>query len=111
VRAKDAGFEVIYQGIRLSPEQIVASAWRGRRRHRPVDPLRLAHDPGAARARAPARAGQRHAGRSRGIIPTPTASSWQALGVSRVWTPGEATLTDIIADLVEVIAAAQSRAA
>ena len=26
MRAKDAGFEVIYQGIRLTPEQIVASA-------------------------------------------------------------------------------------
>src|SRR3546814_15948067 len=26
VRARDAGFEVIYQGIRLTPEQIVAAA-------------------------------------------------------------------------------------
>ena len=26
MRARDAGFEVIYQGIRLTPEQIVAAA-------------------------------------------------------------------------------------
>ena len=26
VRARDAGFEVVYQGIRLTPEQIVAAA-------------------------------------------------------------------------------------
>ena len=43
VAARDAGLEVIYQGIRLTPEQIAAVARRGgRRRHRPVDPVGLA---------------------------------------------------------------------
>ena len=56
VRARDAGFEVIYQGIRLTPEQIVAAAVAedvhcvG-----PLDPVRLAHGAGARRARRPAR--------------------------------------------------------
>ena len=51
VRARDAGFEVVYQGIRLTPEQIVAAAVAedvhcvG-----PLDPLRLAHGAGARRA-------------------------------------------------------------
>ena len=40
VAARDAGMEVIYQGIRLTPEQIAAvGPRRGRRRHRPVDPV------------------------------------------------------------------------
>ena len=43
VRARDAGFEVVYQGIRLTPEQIVSAARRrGRALRRPVDPVRLA---------------------------------------------------------------------
>ena len=40
VAARDAGMEVIYQGIRLTPEQIAAvGPRRGRRRDRPVDPV------------------------------------------------------------------------
>ncbi len=51
VRARDAGFEVVYQGIRLTPEEIVtAAARRGRARRGPVDPLRLARPAGAGRA-------------------------------------------------------------
>jgi (2R)-ethylmalonyl-CoA mutase len=53
VRARDCGFEVVYQGIRLTPAQIVAAAVQedvhvvG-----PVDPVRLAP---AGRAGGPAR--------------------------------------------------------
>jgi methylmalonyl-CoA mutase cobalamin-binding domain/chain len=46
-----------------------------------------------------------------GIIPDADRRALQARGVARVWTPGEATLTDIIGELVEVIAGAHSRAA
>ena len=38
VAARDAGFEVIYQGIRLTPAQIVAAARRRGRRHRRASP-------------------------------------------------------------------------
>ena len=38
---RDAGMEVIYTGLRQTPEQIVTRrAAGGRRRHRPVDPVR-----------------------------------------------------------------------
>ncbi len=44
VRARDAGFEVVYQGIRLTPAQIVAAAVaEDVARRRAVDPVRLAH--------------------------------------------------------------------
>ena len=66
VAARDAGMEVIYQGIRLTPEQIAAvGPRRGRRRRRPVDPV---GDPPRARAR---RAGPA----ARGRVSTPRSSS------------------------------------
>ena len=58
VAARDAGMEVVYQGIRLTPEQIAAAAARrGRRRRRPLDPLGLA--PRAGARDGPAAAGRR----------------------------------------------------
>ena len=43
VRARDAGFEVVYQGIRLTPEQIVTAAVaEDVHVRRPVDPVRFA---------------------------------------------------------------------
>jgi (2R)-ethylmalonyl-CoA mutase len=42
-----------------------------------------------------------------GIIPDADRRALQALGVARIWTPGEATLTDIIGDLADVIAEAR----
>ena len=114
VRAKDAGFEVIYEGIRLTPEQIVASALRrGRRRRRPVDPLRLAHDADAAHHSSCCASAASATCRSSSAAssPRPIAASLQAPGVARIYTPGEATLTEIIGDIVELIAAAHGRAA
>ena len=52
VRARDAGFEVIYQGIRLTPAQIVAAAVQEDVHvRRPVGPVRLAPGGRARRAR------------------------------------------------------------
>ena len=71
VRARDVGMEVIYQGIRLTPEQIAKSARRGgRRRGRALDPLRLPPRARAARGRAAARA-------------TAPTSPWWSAGSSR----------------------------
>ena len=43
VRARDAGMDVVYEGIRLTPAQIARiGGRRGRPRGRPLDPLRLA---------------------------------------------------------------------
>ena len=89
VRARDAGFEVIYQGIRLTP----GADRRGRRRRgralrRALDPVRLAHGAGAERARRAARGrARRRPGRSSaGSSPTPTpggCASWASPRSSR----------------------------
>ena len=58
VRARDVGFEVVYQGIRLTPDQIVAAAVaEGRALRRTVGAVRLAHEPGAGGAGGNARGG------------------------------------------------------
>jgi len=106
VRAKDAGFEVIYQGIRLTPEQIAASAidedvdlvglsiHSGS--HLTLIPrvLELLRDKGAA---LPIVVG--------GIIPRRDRDLLEQQGVARIYTPGEATLTQIVADMADLIAA------
>ena len=105
VRARDAGFEVVYQGIRLTPEQIVAAgARRGRALRRPVDPVRFARRAGAGRAGAAA-------GRRRGdipvvvggIIPAADAEDLRAPGVAAVFTPKDFGITEIIGRIVEEI--------
>jgi methylmalonyl-CoA mutase cobalamin-binding domain/chain len=45
-----------------------------------------------------------------GIIPDADRENLQRRGVARVYTPGEATLTEIIADIVETVAQKHSRA-
>ena len=66
VRARDVGMEVVYQGIRLTPEEIAGSAIAGgRRRRRPLDPLRLAPRARPADRRAAACRGHRHPGGGR----------------------------------------------
>jgi (2R)-ethylmalonyl-CoA mutase len=112
VRAKDAGFEVIYQGIRLTPEQIVASALE-----EDVDAVGLSIHSGSHLTLVPRIVEllrQRGAGDLPvvlgGIIPDADRAVLERAGVARIYTPGEATLTAIIADLVEIIAATHGRA-
>jgi (2R)-ethylmalonyl-CoA mutase len=108
VRAKDAGFEVIYQGIRLTPEEIVASALE-----EDVDAIGLSIHSGSHMTLVPRilellrQRGGAMPVVVGGIIPDADRLALQALGVARIWTPGEATLTDIIGDLADVIAQAQ----
>ena len=53
VRARDAGMDVVYEGIRLTPAEIVVDRARGRRaRGRAVDPVGLARAAGEGRGRA-----------------------------------------------------------
>lgn len=112
VRAKDAGFEVIYQGIRLTPEQIVVSALE-----EDVDAIGLSIHSGSHMTLVPRileLLRQRDATDVPvvvgGIIPDADRARLQADGVARIYTPGESTLTEIIADLVELIARARERA-
>ena len=89
VAARDAGMEVVYQGIRLTPEQIAAvGPRRGRRRDRPVDPVR---QPPRARARGrraccEPRASTRRSS-SAASSPRTTGRASLAAGVAAVYTP------------------------
>ena len=101
VAARDAGMEVIYQGIRLTPEQIAAvGPRRGRRRRRPVDPVgqppraRARGRPAAARARASTRRSW-----SAASSPRTTGRACSAAGVAAVYTPKDFELGRIMADI------------
>ncbi|SBT50346.1 protein meaA [Micromonospora narathiwatensis] len=105
VRARDAGFEVIYQGIRLTAGQIVAAAVE-----EDVDLVGLSVLSGSHLAAVPAVLdGLRAAGRGDlpvvvgGIIPAGDAEALRAAGVARVFTPKDFALTGIIDELVTVI--------
>ena len=105
VRARDAGFEVVYQGIRLTAGQIAAAAVE-----EDVDLVGLSMLSGSHLAAVPAVLdGLRAAGRADmpvvvgGIIPGGDAEALLAAGVARVFTPKDFALTDIIDELVTVI--------
>ena len=102
MRARDAGFEVVYQGIRLTPAQIVAAAVE-----EDVDLVGLSVLSGSHLAAVPAVLdGLRAAGRADlpvvvgGIIPPADADKLRAAGVARVFTPKDFALTAIVDDLV-----------
>ncbi|SCL41486.1 (R)-ethylmalonyl-CoA mutase [Micromonospora pallida] len=108
VRARDAGFEVVYQGIRLTAGQIVAAAVE-----EDVDLVGLSVLSGSHLAAVPAvLAGLRAAGRPDlpvvvgGIVPPADAEHLRAAGVARVFTPKDFALTGIVDELVTVIRAA-----
>ncbi|WP_344154787.1 protein meaA [Kribbella yunnanensis] len=108
VRARDVGFEVIYQGIRLTPEQIVAAAVA-----EDVHCVGLSILSGSHMELVPAVvAGLREAGLEDvpvvvgGIVPDADARALLASGVAAVYTPKDYDLTGMMADMVEVIRAA-----
>ncbi len=105
VRARDAGFEVVYQGIRLTPGQIVAAAAQ-----EDVDLVGLSVLSGAHLAAVSAvLAGLRAAGLAEvpvvvgGIIPPGDAATLRAAGVARVFTPKDFALGEIMDELVTVV--------
>ncbi|WP_328529282.1 protein meaA [Nocardioides sp. NBC_00368] len=105
VRARDAGFEVIYQGIRLTPEQIVAAAVA-----EDVHVVGLSILSGSHMSLVPSVVdGLREAGLGDvpvivgGIVPESDAKALLASGVAAVYTPKDFSLTEIMADIIEVI--------
>ncbi len=107
VRARDCGFEVVYQGIRLRPEEIVAAAVA-----EDVDIVGLSILSGSHRVLvSQIVAGLRDAGVSDipvvvgGIIPE-TDSQWlRSEGVSAVFTPKDYDATAIMAEIVTLLEA------
>jgi (2R)-ethylmalonyl-CoA mutase len=105
VRARDAGFEVIYQGIRLTPEQIVAAAVQ-----EGVHVVGLSILSGSHIEVVPAVIeGLRAAGAGDvpvivgGIIPAEDARLLVERGVARVYTPKDYQINDMVGDIVTVI--------
>ena len=88
---RDAGMEVIYTGLFQTPEQIVQHRDSGRcRRHRPLDPLRRAHDalPAGRRAARGARRRRHRLFRRRNDSGRRRRTSSSELGVREIFTPG-----------------------
>jgi (2R)-ethylmalonyl-CoA mutase len=105
VRARDAGFEVIYAGIRLTPGQIAAAAvaedvhcvglsiLSGGHAGLVPEVLRRLHEAGAGDI--PVVVG--------GIIPPGDARDLRAQGVAAVFTPADFGITAIVGRIVEEI--------
>jgi (2R)-ethylmalonyl-CoA mutase len=104
VRARDVGMEVIYQGIRLTPEQIAASA-----RDEDVDVVGLSILSGSHRELVPEIVRLlRDAGLDvpvvvGGIIPAADAAALRDAGVARVYTPKDFDLNRIMGEIADLV--------
>ncbi|MFD1860992.1 protein meaA [Aeromicrobium camelliae] len=105
VRARDAGFEVIYQGIRLTPSQIVSAAVA-----EDVDVVGLSILSGSHMELVPEiQRGLVEAGLDNvpvivgGIIPESDARRLEAAGIAAVFTPKDFGMTEIMGRVVEEI--------
>ena len=104
VWCRDAGMEVVYEGIRLSPEQIVTSA-----RDEGVHLVGLSILSGSHLRLVPeVLTGLRDEGLADvpvvvgGIIPEDDAENLRQAGVARVYTPKDFEMLRILSDMVEV---------
>jgi ethylmalonyl-CoA mutase len=105
LRARDAGFEVVYQGIRVTAAQLAQSAIEEGVHLVGLSVLSGSHNELVPEVLDALRA----AGLSKipvvvgGIIPENDARSLEALGVARVYTPKDFALGTIMDDLVELV--------
>ena len=107
VRARDSGIEVVYEGIRLTPAQIVNAALEEgvhvvglsilSGSHLPLVTDVLDRMKAAGLGHIPVVAG--------GIIPPEDAEKLKAAGCARIFTPKDYDLTTIMSDIVELVAA------
>jgi (2R)-ethylmalonyl-CoA mutase len=107
VRARDAGFEVIYQGIRLTPAEIARAAadedvhviglsiLSGAHAILVPDVLARLRAEGVDPRQVPVVVG--------GIIPNQDARELVALGVARVYTPRDHDLSRIVGEIADLI--------
>ncbi|XVX22071.1 protein meaA [Actinomycetota bacterium] len=109
VRARDAGFEVVYQGIRLTPEQIVGAAVAEdvhlvgisilSGSHMELVPEILRGLKGAGAGDIPVVVG--------GIIPDSDGRKLTEQGVAAVFTPKDFGLNEIMGEMVDLIRSAR----
>jgi len=113
VRARDCGMEVVYEGIRLTPERIVNAALEESVHVVGLSILSGGH----ASLVADVLDGLRKAGIGEvpvvvgGIIPPGDAEALIEAGVARVYTPKDFDLTQIMRDIVVVVDQAWKKAA
>ena len=105
IKARDVGFDVVYEGIRVSPEQIVASALE-----EGVHLVGLSILSGSHLALVPEIVRRlRDAGLgdipvvAGGIIPEADAEQLRAEGVAAVYTPKDFELDNIMSDLIDLV--------
>ncbi|MCH9809114.1 MAG: protein meaA [Alphaproteobacteria bacterium] len=106
VRARDCGMEVVYEGIRLTPAQIVRAAVDESVHVVGLSILSGSHVPLVKDVLEKMRAEGIEdvpliVG---GIIPPEDAAQLKALGVAAVYTPKDFQLNDIMADIVRLVA-------
>jgi (2R)-ethylmalonyl-CoA mutase len=105
VRARDAGMDVVYQGIRLTPAEIVRSASQEDVHVVGLSILSGSHLPLVRDVVA----GLREAGLDEvpvvvgGIIPPEDAQTLKQFGVAAVYTPKDFELNRIMSDLVDIV--------
>ncbi|MEA2497619.1 MAG: ethylmalonyl-CoA mutase [Actinomycetota bacterium] len=109
IRARDAGFEVIYQGIRLTPEQIARAAVEEDAHIVGLSILSGAHNllvpdvldrmraEGIGPEEVPVVVG--------GVIPDEDARKLMELGIAKVYTPKDFDLTAMMGEMADLIAA------
>lgn len=103
-RARDCGMEIDYEGIRLTPEEIVSAAANGDMHviglsilsgsHLPLVEDTLHRMKAAGLGNIPLIVG--------GIIPEEDAKRLRAMGVARVYTPKDFVLNSIMMDIVQL---------
>jgi ethylmalonyl-CoA mutase len=110
VRARDSGMDVVYEGIRLTPAQIAASALQEgvhviglsilSGSHRELIPavMRALHEAGV---QAPVVVG--------GIIPEQDVAALREVGVAAVYTPKDFDISRIMRDIVALVSARSER--
>jgi ethylmalonyl-CoA mutase len=104
VRARDSGMDVVYEGIRLTPAQIAASALQ-----EGVHVIGLSILSGSHRELIPAVIDALHeAGVTApvvvgGIIPEQDVAGLRKAGVAAVYTPKDFDITRIVRDIVELV--------
>src|SRR5204863_208985 len=105
VRARDVGMEVIYQGIRLTPDQIAASAVE-----EDVDVVGLSILSGSHRELVPRVVELLRADGADipvvvgGIIPAADAAAMREAGVDGVYTPKDFEINRIMGEIAELVA-------
>ena len=104
VRARDAGMQVVYQGIRLTPEEIVDAAREQKAHVIGLSVLSGSHLPLVADVVAR----MKDAGLTMplvvgGIIPPEDAAALEKSGVAAVYTPKDFELNRIMSDVVRIV--------